>query len=150
MRWAGLDDVDELVRLRRVMFDSMGLAVSPADDEAVAAAFVRGLPTGELFAAVVDSGEGWLAACGVGMVALRLPGPGNPSGRFGYIQSMVTDERARRRGHARAVLAALLERFDADGVARVDLHATELGEPLYRSFGFVDPRTPELQRPRPR
>ena len=135
-RWATTADIDELVRLRQVMFDAMDEKLTAADREAVATALRDGLPTGEFFAAVVD-GDGFLASSGVGMVVRHLPGPGNPSGRRGYIQSMATDERCRRRGCARAVLAALLGRFTELGVVMVDLHATPYGLPLYQSMGFV-------------
>jgi ribosomal protein S18 acetylase RimI-like enzyme len=146
VRWAGPGDVRELMRLRRVMWESLGYEVTGADDAACIEILTAGLVSGEFFAAVVDGPDaGGLAACGVGMTARRLPGPGNPSGRFGYIQSMVTDERWRGRGHGRAVLAALLERFVADGVVRVDLHASSAGEPLYRSIGFAPGRQPELR-----
>jgi GNAT superfamily N-acetyltransferase len=147
VRWAGVDDVAELMRLRRVMWESLRYEVSAADDAACAEILTRGLPARTFFAAVVDAPDGstGLAACGVGMTAERLPGPGNPSGRFGYIQSMVTDERWRGHGLARAVLTAVLDRFVAEGVTRVDLHASPVGEPLYRSAGFAPGRQPELR-----
>ena len=66
----------------------------------------------------------------------------------GYIGSMVTDHGHRRLGHARAVLTALLDEFEARGIGKVSLHATEYGEPLYRSVGFGDPPNPELVRSR--
>jgi ribosomal protein S18 acetylase RimI-like enzyme len=144
LRWATTDDIGELSRLRRVMFESMGQTVTPDDDAAAAAVLAAGLPTGGFFAAVVD-GEGFLAACGVGMVAQRLPSPGNTAGHFGYIQSMVTDERARRRGHGRRVLQALLGRFTELGVTRVDLHATDVGASLYVPEGFAPGPQPELR-----
>lgn len=150
VRWATIDDIDELVRLRRIMFESMGETFDDDVAAAAADAFRRGLPTGEFFAAVVDGdvgvpgGQPWLAACGVGMVSVRLPGPGSRSGRWGYVQSMVTDERARRRGHARAVMAALLDRFVAEGLPAVELHASTMGEPLYRSMGFEQGTEPDL------
>jgi GNAT superfamily N-acetyltransferase len=146
VRWATADDLPELCRLRRVMFESMGIEVTAADDEAVHAVLGPGLASGEFFAAVVDGeGGGWLAACGIGMSARRVPSPGNPEGRYGYVQSMVTDERARRRGLARVVLRALRDRFAAEGVHRVDLHASAMGEPLYVSEGFRPGRQPELR-----
>jgi GNAT superfamily N-acetyltransferase len=58
---------------------------------------------------------------------------------------MVTDERARRRGLARLVLLALLDRFVAEGVTRVDLHASAMGAPLYESEGFRPGVQPELR-----
>jgi GNAT superfamily N-acetyltransferase len=146
VRWAGPGDVRELMRLRRVMWESLGYEVTGADDAACVEILSAGLATGAFFASVIDAPDGaGLASCGVGMTARRLPGPGNPSGRFGYIQSMVTDERWRGQGLARSVLAALLDRFLADGVVRVDLHASSAGEPLYRSIGFAPGRQPELR-----
>jgi GNAT superfamily N-acetyltransferase len=88
---------------------------------------------------VVDLDGGGLAACGVGMVGQRLPGPRNPSGLHGYVQSMATDPGARRRGHAREVFTALMGWFADNGVTSVGLHATALGEQLYREFGFSEP-----------
>lgn len=134
-------DIAELVRLRRLMWSSMGAASDAGDDEAVVTALAEGLPPGRFFAAVVD-GRGYLAASGIGMVARRVPGPGNPSGRYGYIQSMATDERHRRSGLARLVLAALMARFAELEVATVDLHASAMGEPLHRVVR-VRPRRPD-------
>jgi ribosomal protein S18 acetylase RimI-like enzyme len=147
VRWATAADIGELVRLRRVMFEAMGMEVTAADDEATRVVLGPGLDSGEFFAAVIDSGaaDGHLAACGIGMTARRVPSPGNPEGRYGYVQSMVTDERDRRQGHARAVLRALLDRFGQLGIARVDLHASAMGEPLYRSEGFRPGTQPELR-----
>jgi ribosomal protein S18 acetylase RimI-like enzyme len=148
VRWATEDDLDELVRLRRVMFESIGMEVTVADDDATRAVLGPGLTSGEFFAAVVDSepgGDGHLAACGIGMSARRVPSPGNPEGLYGYIQSMVTDERDRRRGYGRAVLLALLDGFAERGIHRVDLHASAMGEPLYRAEGFRPGTQPELR-----
>jgi GNAT superfamily N-acetyltransferase len=146
VRWAGDDDVDELVRLRRLMFESMGMAVTAADDGATATVLADGLASGDFFAAVVDRGDGGLAACGIGMVLRRVPAPGNPTGLSGYVGSMVTDHGHRRQGLARVVLNALLDRFDELGIRRISLHATEVGAPLYLSEGFTAPPNPELVR----
>ena len=148
VRRGGEDDIDELVRLRGVMFASMeGVMDTTAGWEAPCAeVFRRGLADGSVVAFVVDAPDGGgLACCGVATVAARLPGPGNLTGRYGYVQSMATDERWRRRGYGRDVFAALVDWFRAEGVAAVDLHATTSGEPLYRSFGFREGETVELR-----
>jgi GNAT superfamily N-acetyltransferase len=46
------------------------------------------------------------------------------------------DPEFRRRGLARAIMVALLDWFEAARVPVVELHATDEGEPLYRSLGF--------------
>ncbi|RNG18643.1 GNAT family N-acetyltransferase [Streptomyces botrytidirepellens] len=47
-------------------------------------------------------------------------------------------KRPRGRGYARATTEALLDWFAGQGVTRVDLHATEGAEELYRSLGFAE------------
>jgi ribosomal protein S18 acetylase RimI-like enzyme len=144
-RWATVDDIAELVRLREVMLDSMGLAVRSDWPPRVADQLRAGLVDGRFFAAVVDGHQhGTLAGSGVGMVWERLAGP-DDSGAFGYIQSMATDPSWRRRGVAKAVLELLLDGFIDRGVAKVGLHSTADGEHLYRSLGFTEPRQPELR-----
>ncbi|MGW2190856.1 GNAT family N-acetyltransferase, partial [Streptosporangium sp. NPDC001682] len=85
-----------------------------------------------------------LAACGIGLIFDRFPGPSLPDGRYGYIQGMTTDPRHRRRGHGRAIMGALLEWYRDSGIRRVDLHATSDAESLYRRLGFVDDGYPSL------
>ncbi|HEU0129858.1 MAG TPA: GNAT family N-acetyltransferase [Mycobacteriales bacterium] len=146
VRRATPDDAPELVRLRGVMFDAMGVdhAAEPEWPAACERVLRDRLASGEMAAFVVDGDGGGLAAGGVGMVAQRLPSPRNPNGLHGYVQSMATDPAARRRGYAREVFAALLEWFAERGVGSVDLHATEAGAALYRQFGFSEPRHPTL------
>jgi GNAT superfamily N-acetyltransferase len=140
------DDAPELVRLRQVMFVAMGVPGGGAAWQASCEEQLKtGLVDGTFTAFVADAPTGGLAACGVATVAQRLPAPGNRSGRSGHVQSMVTDQRFRRQGLARAVFVALMGWFDDQGVDAVDLHATPEGEPLYRSFGFAEADTVELR-----
>lgn len=117
-------------------------APGPWERDAEAMARRRLTDSPEAFVAyVVDGAPGagapHLAACAVGTVEERLPAPGHPTGRFGFVFTVCTDERYRGRGYARAATRALLVRFAELGVTRVDLHATDAAEPLYRSLGFA-------------
>jgi GNAT superfamily N-acetyltransferase len=103
------------------------------------------LADGTVVAFVVDGPDGGVVAGGVGTVAQRVPGPGNLSGRHGFVQSMATDPGHRGLGLGRAVFTALLDWFRAEGIGAVDLHASADGEALYRSFGFTDAKHPELR-----
>lgn len=147
LRRATPDDIDDLIRLRRVMFDAMGVDHSSSTEWAgTCAAVLRSqLSNGAMRAYVVEE-DGRVVSGGVGMVEQRLAGPGNPSGLHGYVQSMATDPEARGNGYARAVFAALLEWFDERGVTSIALHATPYGAPLYRSFGFTEPKHLPLSR----
>ncbi|WP_051797599.1 GNAT family N-acetyltransferase [Streptomyces sp. NRRL S-337] len=56
----------------------------------------------------------------------------------------LTDPAYRRRGHRRAIMQGLLDRFRELEVCRVGLYASVDGEPLYRALGFVDHPDPSL------
>ncbi|MFJ6566507.1 GNAT family N-acetyltransferase [Streptomyces sp. NPDC091292] len=139
-------DADELVRLRKVMLDSM----APSDDVAWQAFAAEDLRVrlagpggdGDLGVFVIDhpDREGALAACATGTVERRLAGPGNLRGLTGHVFNVATDPGMRRRGYSRACMTALLAWLRERGVGKIDLHASEEGEPLYASLGFA--RTP--------
>ena len=149
-RAATPDDIDEVVRLAGVMFTSMGLDGDDPTWTAPARDFVEARLGDDLAVFVVDRPEGGgLCASAAGTIAPRLPGPLNPSGRCGYVQWVATDAERRGQGRGRAVMEALLDWFDAEGVAVVELHATAAGEPLYRSIGFDDRGPVALRRRRP-
>ncbi|MFJ1752141.1 GNAT family N-acetyltransferase [Kitasatospora sp. NPDC088134] len=146
-RPAGPADADELVRLRTLMFASMQGEARPGPwQETARQVLARALaePERRLQAYVVDDPErpGGLVSCAIGTLEQRLPAPGHPEGRFGFVFNISTDPAHRGRGHARACTEALLAWFDAHRATRVDLHATEGGEALYRSLGFHEHSTP--------
>ncbi|MGC5018155.1 GNAT family N-acetyltransferase [Micromonospora sp. DT47] len=150
-RRATADDASEIVRLRGVMLASLaGADPAPGPWQQAARETLRERLTdpAELMAAfVVDAPDrgGELAACAVGTVERRLGGPGNPSGLTGYVFNVVTDPGHRRRGCSRACMEALLDWYRRLGVLRVDLRASEHGEPLYRSLGFRPTSGPTMR-----
>lgn len=154
-RPATVDDIDELVRLRGLLFTALGESFGPppvADAhrdwrEACADALRERLADERARLLVVD-GDGRLACCGVGVIDQRLPTPYNPGGLVGHVFGVVTDPAYRRRGYARAVMTGLLRWFDANGLWRVDLYAAPHAQALYRSLGFDDHPDPVLSRRR--
>ena len=137
-RLATAADASEIVRLAVVMFFSMG-APDPGDAwRATAIRHIAERISIDAVAAVVDhpTTQGRLVASGAVTVSTRLPTPPNPSGRYAYIQWVATDDEFRGRGCARAVMTTLLEWLDANDVPALELHATAMGEHLYRSLGF--------------
>ena len=146
VRRAGPADAGGLMELRGVMLGSVtdGTPVG-GDWQRTGAAMLRerlAAAAPAMAAFVVQRiGEAGLAACAVGHVDQRLPGPSDPAGLRGYVSNVVTDPAYRRRGFSRACMTALLEWFAERGVRMVDLRASPEGEPLYASLGFV--RTPD-------
>jgi GNAT superfamily N-acetyltransferase len=58
-------------------------------------------------------------------------------GAVGWVGMMLVDPGQRRRGVGRALMLRALEFLESKGVRSVRLDATPMGEPLYRSLGFV-------------
>lgn len=148
-RRAGPDDAEELTRLRILMLREMGQDVTGAGEpwQRRSAGLFRSRlrDTGTFAGFVVDKPDGpGLAACAVGWLNPHLMTPRNLTARRGYVANTCTDVGYRGRGYGRATITPLLDWMRSAGVGMVDLHATPAGEPLYRSLGFTEPRTPAL------
>jgi ribosomal protein S18 acetylase RimI-like enzyme len=145
-RQASIEDAAELMRLRKVMLDSMG---GPVPDGPWLQTGIKVLRDGlgeNLAAFVVDRPDGsGLAACVVGAVDQRLPNPNDPTGLRGYVYSVATDPAYRRRGFARACMTALLDWYAQRGVRAVDLRASTDGLVLYESLGFHRTADPAMR-----
>lgn len=86
----------------------------------------------------------WLALCGdeiVGTSGLSIvekpPYFGCPSGRMGLISSMFVAPTYRRQGIARDLLLRVIDEAKAKNCGVVQITASAMGVPLYRSCGFV-------------
>ncbi|MFL6123003.1 GNAT family N-acetyltransferase [Actinophytocola sp.] len=144
VRRAVAGDVAELVRLRALLFEAIEVSGENGWRESLAGVLAEQVAAEGTRILVVDGDAGGVAACGVGAVEQRLPGPRAHNGRVGQVYGVVTDPGYRRCGHSRAILECLLGWFRERGVARVDLHASREGEPLYRALGFVDHPEPGM------
>ena len=141
-------DAAEVTRLRRLMFESMGLDCDAVDWEPACVAFFEArFGTADVVGAVADAPDGdGLAACGVIELSRQIPSPRARRGTNAYISTISTDPRWRRRGLAAAVMDDLLEVARAAGIDNVDLHATAEGRPLYERLGFRErPGNPALR-----
>ncbi|MFD5074295.1 GNAT family N-acetyltransferase [Streptomyces sp. NPDC058371] len=151
MRQAVEYDLVELVRLRALLFDDLGgdffNPASTEDDwlDTLAVVLRKQLTEDGVRILVVDGDhDDCLAACGIGTIEQRLPGPHLRNGRIGHVIGVVTDPAYRRRGHSRSIMRGLLDWFGDSDVARVDLYASAEGEGLYRELGFTDHPDPSL------
>jgi len=133
-------DAAGLAVQRRALFEELRQSTAPgqeADFEAQSVgAFREGLADGSCLA--------WLAIAGaepIGSVALlifpRLPSPASFARREGYLLNVYTDPRWRGLGVATALVATAVARARALGLARVRLHATAQGRPVYTAAGFT-------------
>ena len=88
----------------------------------------------------------WLAerdGAAVGLASLfeyrRMPKPGRPASRWGYVSNMFVRAEARDQGVGTALLDAVIAAADERGYARLVLSPAERALPFYRRAGFVVP-----------
>jgi len=138
IRQATPDDVPELLRHRRGMYEDMG----NNDAETLSAMVSTCKPY--LTAALANGTlHGWLACAEekvvAGGVVLVSPWPSHPYDgqcRRATILNMYTDPPFRRQGIARRLMQAMIDWCRKEGFVRVDLHASDKGRPLYETLGF--------------
>jgi GNAT superfamily N-acetyltransferase len=82
--------------------------------------------------------SGEAVSSGGAVVDRHPPGPGNPTGKVGYIMNIVTVPAYRRQGIARRMRVKILSWLAEHDIQHVSLHATEMGRSLCRDPGFVD------------
>ncbi|MGW0610012.1 GNAT family N-acetyltransferase [Streptomyces sp. NPDC002788] len=144
------EDVEEVLRLRQIMIDSMFASDSSTHWHGESLPTLKaelGEPDGDFVAFVVDHPErpGALASLVAGTTDYRIGKSGDPQGMVGFVFSVATDPDARRRGYARACMRTLLEWFRERGARRVQLTASPEAEPLYVSLGFRPKPNPLLE-----
>jgi GNAT superfamily N-acetyltransferase len=134
VRVAGAGDIAAIASLRSLW--SAGDADDPEFERRMAG----------WVAAEGDRRTVWLATLDdspVGMASVfeyrRMPRPGQPDSRWGYVSNMFVHEDVRNRGIGSALLAAIITAADQRGYARLVLSPSERSLPFYRRAGFVVP-----------
>ena len=133
-----LADIPAIVHHRRRMCEDMGYS----DDGALSAMVTA---TSEYLKTAIPDGSfnSWLACDHDEIVAggavVVSPWPAHayePECRRATILNVYTDPEYRRRGLARQIMEAMIAWCKQQGFARVTLHASNQGKPLYESLGF--------------
>ena len=133
-------DIPEIARQRRRMCEDMNYT-----DEAVLSAMV--ISTTDYLKVAIPNGSfrSWLAcdngrvvAGGAVVIAAWPAHAYDLECRRATILNVYTEPEYRRRGIARQIMEQMIAWCRTEGFARVSLHASEHGRPLYESLGFVD------------
>ena len=102
------------------------------------------LSEGNLVGFIVRTPEGKLAGSGCVWVREEVPRPQYPRSVVPYLLSMYTEREFRRMGVAKMIVEAAINWCRAKGYARILLHTSDAGKPLYESFGFEPSREMRL------
>jgi GNAT superfamily N-acetyltransferase len=145
IRPATVDDAAVIARHRAAMFYEMK-CVNEIESASIISASIpqlsEMLAEGDYSGWLVEHDEKVVAGGGV-MMRRLLPRPGSLQGsEEAYILNIYTEPEHRRLGLARKLMETILEWACERGFARVTLHPSDEGEPLYRSLGFE--RTKEM------
>ena len=147
IRKATEDDIPELVRQRRLMFESMGfddLHKLQSTSELSSKFFLEQMQSNKFYGWVAITKKGRIA-CNAGVIIdHHSPEPNNLTGKIAYIFNLYTLPEFRRQGIARKIMETILEWTNEKTISIVTLHATDDGEKLYKSIGFASSREMRL------
>lgn len=89
------------------------------------------------YVSFVAEEHGIALASGSLLIYTAIPRPGSSSDREGRVQSVYVLPDARRRGIARALMAAIMDYARDAALIRLVLHPSDEARPLYESLGFA-------------
>ena len=160
IRQAVIDDAKVIARHRAAMFRDMGDLSGDDVLRLENAAFVHlrqmmaerrylGWLVERDGEVVAGAGHGEVVAGAGIIISQLLPRPGAiEGGAQALIANVYCEPEHRRRGLARALMMAMLDWCKRARMAKVVLHASPDGRPLYESMGFV--QTNEMRWPGPK
>lgn len=141
IRLAEAKDATNLARLRLRLFQEIQPTVTADESRFVpecTRAYLRlfELAGGRVWVAEAEGGE--IVSTLTVLERARLPTPTSPKEREGYVVGVYTVPTWRRRGLASDLLRTAIDDARAEGLARLRLHATDLGRLVYARVGFTD------------
>lgn len=140
IRRAMIEDAQVIARHRVAMFRDMGDVNEDDVARLESASFVhmRQMMVEQRYLGWLAERQGEIVAGGGLIISQLLPRPGAiDGGAQALIVNVYCEPEHRRRGLARALMTAMLDWCKRDRIAKVVLHASQDGRPLYESLGFV-------------
>lgn len=140
IREAADDDIATLVRVRRLMFESMEYQDRNRLDEADAAFdeyLRREMPAGDVMGWIAEDPETGAVAGGLTCIWVQWPSSPYIAGEGrAYLFGLYVYPEYRRKGIARSLVETARDEAGRRGTGAVMLHASDMGRPLYETMGF--------------
>lgn len=133
-------DILAIVHHRRRMCEDMGYSDAAALSAMVSATadyLEKAMPEGS-FRSWLACDEGKIVAGGAVVISPWPAHAYEPECRRATILNIYTEPEYRRRGIARQLMETIIAWCKQQGFARVTLHASDYGKPLYKSLGFEE------------
>ncbi|HEX5083214.1 MAG TPA: GNAT family N-acetyltransferase [Blastocatellia bacterium] len=140
IRRAVIDDAPIIAHQRSAMFRDMGdlSGEDVATLEKTALVHMRQMMAEQRYLGWLVERHGEVVAGAGIIISQLLPRPGAiEGGAQALICNVYCEPEHRRRGLARALMTAMLEWLRHERMAKIVLHASHDGRPLYESLGFV-------------
>jgi GNAT superfamily N-acetyltransferase len=145
---ATIADIDLLVNYR-LQFLTELFGIQPAETEAALKESLNGYFRKALTDGTYTCRIAWQDKLAIGlggMVSWQKPGSYKmPGGKVGYILNMYTLPAYRKRGIGSRLLEKLMSAAKEAGIEILELHATDDGAPVYRKYGFSEPKSPVME-----
>ena len=138
IRIATLDDIAEILRQRRRMYEDMNYSDADAltGMVSVSAEYLAKALSNGSFRAWLASAEDRVVAGGAIVISPWPAHPYDQECRRATILNVYTHPEYRRRGIARRLMQTMIDWCRREGFVRVSLHASKDGRSLYESLGF--------------
>jgi len=139
-RLATPNDRDVILHHRRGMFRDMGKGTKQELDamtEATAPWLATALADGSYRGFLAEDKNGKVVAGGGVLIASCPARPGDLNTRRALIINVFTEPEFRKQGLARHLMSLIIQWLKEQGFLSVVLHASDEGQHLYESMGFV-------------
>ncbi len=136
-RIATLNEIDELVELRKKQLIDEGISPTEDTTEEMHKFFEKKMSDGTMVEWVVEENNKIIATSAIVFYEFP-PSFTNKSGIKGYITNMYTVPEYRGRGIASSLLNKLTDEAKARNVHKLWLGASKMGRPVYLKYGFEE------------
>jgi GNAT superfamily N-acetyltransferase len=126
-------------KMFKEIWELKGEHLQPARIVEIEKAYTQKLETemeGGVCKAWVIEDKGKVVSSGAITFISLVPNPSDLSSKVAYLHSMYTDKSHRNRKCAQRIIQSVITYCRSNGIKRILLNASEVGQPIYQKIGF--------------